>query len=241
MPEVQVITSCCLTDRPIGQYATIMSLSDDRSAIDRILDEGVRLFAARGFDGVSMTDLATAAQVSKANIFHHFANKDELYLAVLKHAVADFSAQLAELARNEPDCSGRIRAFVAWHAVRLREREPQTRLLLREMFGDGPRGPDLAREVFGEGQRLLLELVSAGQKAGHLRPDVDPAVVALTLVAVDIFSFLAASTLRAIPQMAFAADSQILADRVADLILHGALVRESGPAATQPLPNGVSA
>ena len=66
-------------------------------------------------------------------------------------------------------------------------------------------------------------------------------VVALTLVAVDIFSFLAASTLRAIPQMAFAADSQILADRVADLILHGALVRESGPAATQPPPNGVSA
>ena len=55
-----------------------MTISDDRSATDRILDEGVRLFAARGFDGVSMTDLANAAQVSKANIFHHFANKDEL-------------------------------------------------------------------------------------------------------------------------------------------------------------------
>lgn len=215
-----------------------MSSQPDRSAIDRILDEGVRLFAARGFDGVSMTDLAGAAQVSKANIFHHFANKDDLYLAVLKHAVADFSLQLAQLTRAEPDFAERVRTFVSWHSQRLREREPQTRLLLREMFGDGPRGPDLAREVFGEGQRLLLELVSAGQKAGHLRADVDPAVVALTLVAVDVFSFLAASTLRAIPQMAFAADSRVLAERVADLILHGAMVRPSAISSAPSSPIG---
>lgn len=202
-----------------------MSIPDDRSAIARILDEGVRLFAARGFDGVSMTDLATAAQVSKANIFHHFANKDELYLAVLKYAIADFSVQLAELTRNEPDFAERIRAFMAWHSRRLREREPQTRLLLREMFGEGGRSPELAREVFSEGQLRLLELVSAGQKAGHLRNDVDPAVVALTLIAVDVFSFLAAPTLNAIPQMAFGADSSELATRVSNLILHGALAR----------------
>ncbi len=214
-----------------------MTTTDDRSATDRILDAGVRLFAARGFDGVSMTDLAAAAQVSKANIFHHFANKDELYLATLKHAVADFSLQLAVLNRSEPEFAGRVRAFVAWHSTRLREREPQTRLLLRELFGDGRRGPDLAREVFGEGQRLLLELVSAGQQAGHLRADVDPAVVALTLAAVDIFSFLAAPTLRAIPQMAFAADSAQLAARVADLILHGALVRADEPS-TSSRPRG---
>jgi TetR/AcrR family transcriptional regulator len=215
-----------------------MSTIPDRSAIDRILDEGVRLFAARGFDGVSMTDLASAAQVSKANIFHHFANKDELYLAALKHAVADFSLQLAQLNRSEPGFAERVRAFVAWHSARLREREPQTRLLLREMFGDGQRGPELAREVFGEGQRLLLELVSAGQQAGHLRADVDPAVVALTLVAVDIFSFLAAPTLRAIPQMAFAADAAVLAERVSDLILHGALARTDQPATATKLSRG---
>lgn len=202
-----------------------MNAADDRSAIDRILDAGVRLFSLHGFDGVSMNDLAGAAQVSKANIFHHFANKDDLYVAVLKHALADFQTQLAQLTRNEPDFAGRVRAFVRWHSQRLREREPQTRLLLREMFGEGQRGPQIAREVFGEGQRLLLDLVSGGQRAGHLRTDIDPAVIALTLVAVDIFSFLAAPTLRANPAMAFAADADELATRVSDLILNGALVR----------------
>jgi TetR/AcrR family transcriptional regulator len=207
---------------------------DERSAMDRILDEGVRLFSARGFAGVSMTELASAAQVSKANIFHHFANKDVLYLAVLKHAIADFSAQLAELARTAPDFSERVSAFMIWHSRRLRERDAQTRLLLREMFGEGEHGPDIAREVFGEGQRRLLELVSAGQQAGHLRADVDPAVVALTLVAVDVFSFLAAPTLSAIPDLAFGADGTELARRVSNLILHGALRRDDPGAGREP-------
>jgi TetR/AcrR family transcriptional regulator len=201
-------------------------LATDKSAIDRILDAGLRLFSARGFEGVSMTELASAAQVSKANIFHHFANKDDLYLSVLKHALADFTEQLAMLARSESCHAERMRSFVVWHSQRLRERPLQTRLLLREMFAeDGERKPGMAFEVFGEGHRQLLDLIAAGQQAGHLRNDVDPAVVALTLVAVDIFSFLAASTLRAIPDLAFAADSTALASKVSDLILHGALPR----------------
>ncbi len=203
-----------------------MSESPDRSAIDRILDEAVKLFAAGGFAGVSMNDLATAAQVSKANIFHHFANKDDLYLAALKHAAADFPKELAELTRSAPTLAERIRLFVIWHSRRLREREPQTRLLLRELFGEGQHGPEIAREIFGDARQRLLELVATGQASGELRADVEPAVLALTLVAVDVFGFLAAPTLRAIPDMAFGADGCLLAERVSDLILHGALVRD---------------
>lgn len=202
-----------------------MSESDERSANQRILDAGLRLFAAHGYDGVSMTDLAADAQVSKANIFHHYASKDALYAAVLKHAVADFATRLAQLNRDEPELASRVRTFVGWHSRRLREREAPTRLLLRELFGQGVSRPELAHEVFAESQRHLLELVEAGQRAGQLRADVDPAVVALTLVSVDVFSFLATPTLRAIPQLAFAADQDELARRLSDLVLNGALVR----------------
>ena len=40
-----------------------------------------RLFAERGFDGVSINDVAAAAGVSKANVFHHFGSKPKLHLA----------------------------------------------------------------------------------------------------------------------------------------------------------------
>jgi AcrR family transcriptional regulator len=43
------------------------------------------LFARRGFRGTTTREIAQAAGVSEAIIFRHFANKDELYAAILDH------------------------------------------------------------------------------------------------------------------------------------------------------------
>ena len=54
--------------------------SDGRS---RILKSASVLFAERGFRGVSISDVADAAGLVKSSIYHHFENKQALYLAVL--------------------------------------------------------------------------------------------------------------------------------------------------------------
>lgn len=43
----------------------------------------LELFARRGIDGVSLSEIAVAAGVSKANVLHHFATKDGVYAACL--------------------------------------------------------------------------------------------------------------------------------------------------------------
>ena len=53
---------------------------------DRILRAAETLFAKHGFGAVSMSAIARRAGVSKANVFHHFATKQALYLAVLTAA-----------------------------------------------------------------------------------------------------------------------------------------------------------
>ena len=53
------------------------------SALDRIFCAAERLFAERGFDSVSINDVAREAGVCKANVFHHFASKQALYETVL--------------------------------------------------------------------------------------------------------------------------------------------------------------
>lgn len=49
-----------------------------------VLSEALRLFAVRGVDGVSIADIADAANMSKANVLHHFGTKDQLYRACLE-------------------------------------------------------------------------------------------------------------------------------------------------------------
>src|SRR5712672_4433113 len=51
---------------------------------DRILKTAERLFAERGFNGVSVRDLAGAANVNIASIGYHFRNKEGLLAEVYR-------------------------------------------------------------------------------------------------------------------------------------------------------------
>ena len=52
---------------------------------EQLCQVAMRLFSEKGFSGTTTKEIATAAGVSEAIIFRHFANKDELYSAILDH------------------------------------------------------------------------------------------------------------------------------------------------------------
>src|SRR5213078_2796767 len=55
-----------------------------RSRRDEILEIAVGLFAARGYHGVSMDDIGTAAGVTGPALYHHFTGKEAMLAAALK-------------------------------------------------------------------------------------------------------------------------------------------------------------
>jgi AcrR family transcriptional regulator len=54
-----------------------------RSRRDEILDIAVDLFAAKGYHGVSMDDIGSAAGVTGPALYHHFAGKEAMLVAAL--------------------------------------------------------------------------------------------------------------------------------------------------------------
>ena len=84
---------------------------------ERVLHEAERLFALDGFHGVSMRDIAQAADVKLALIVYHFETKEKLYRAVFEHRkhLFDERLQLLRLVTDHaaPDALERIvHAFV---------------------------------------------------------------------------------------------------------------------------------
>ncbi len=61
-----------------------------------LLEAAERLIAERGFAAASLGEIAEAAGVSKGAVYHHFASKDELLLALLD---ARFDARIAAVDR----------------------------------------------------------------------------------------------------------------------------------------------
>ncbi|MFC9065252.1 MULTISPECIES: TetR/AcrR family transcriptional regulator [Streptomyces] len=62
-----------------------------------ILESALRLFAANGFRGTSLQDIASDAGCSKASLLYHFANKDALLVELLTPTAEEITALLARL------------------------------------------------------------------------------------------------------------------------------------------------
>ena len=78
----------------------------------RILNRAEKLFARKGYRGVSLRELATAAGVRPFTIQHHFGSKLGLYQAVLIRWDGEVLARLARVVEENQDFPTLVRVIV---------------------------------------------------------------------------------------------------------------------------------
>lgn len=61
----------------------------------RVLDAAIDCFAARGYHGTSMREIAHAGKMSVAGVYHHYASKQQMLFSVLEPAMIELRAMLA--------------------------------------------------------------------------------------------------------------------------------------------------
>ena len=192
-----------------------------------ILDAAVTLFSANGYDAVSMREIASEANVSKANIYHHFASKEALYRAILDQSAADLSGLVEILAESSGSFETRIAEFAAGHLQHLDDNLLASRLIIREAFAGGNnRSRELVDQVFGGIFERIVAIFRAGQQVGALRSELDPALCASLLMGADVFFFQARELLKQIPQAEFASHPPRFSREMVDVLLRGMMTRE---------------
>ncbi|MGD1066875.1 MAG: TetR/AcrR family transcriptional regulator [Vulcanimicrobiaceae bacterium] len=143
--------------------------------IDTLTDVALRVFAERGYDGASMDDVARAAGITKASIYHHVSGKEALLERGLSRALDALFAILAE-----PDTQGG-RALARLRLIVTRVAETTLRLLPELTVLFRARGTSkserTALERRREFDRVVTDLVRAAQREGDLRADLDPRLV----------------------------------------------------------------
>jgi TetR/AcrR family transcriptional regulator, regulator of cefoperazone and chloramphenicol sensitivity len=78
-----------------------MKAGKDTSAL--LIESGIALFGARGYDGVTTRELAHGARTNISSIKYHFGGKEALYRAALRNGVAEANGNrdvLTRLARQ---------------------------------------------------------------------------------------------------------------------------------------------
>lgn len=141
-----------------------------RSRRDEILEIAVGLFAARGYHGVSMDDIGSAAGVTGPALYHHFAGKEAMLVAALIPVSEGLlHGGLARVAEHPDNPSAALADLIDFHVEFALANPAVIALHLHEL----DRLPDEPRRQIRRFQRLYVEewvIV-----LGKLRPELEPA------------------------------------------------------------------
>ena len=121
-----------------------------RAARDSIAATARRLFAERGYDAVTVAEVAAAAEVSEKTVFNHFATKEDLAFAGREQGLDRLVTDITERA---PDAS----VMDVFRAL--------TRLVLDELFAGGDEDLLAVAKII-RGSRTLQERLTVGWESG---------------------------------------------------------------------------
>lgn len=195
------------------------ALTDRRRRLvrDDIGRAAVRLFAERGFDGVTVADIALAAGISERTFFRYFATKDEVLLAYERHVWERLVAAVAARPAGEGPVTALREAFLSTSHV-----EPADRVRVAQLGGILAQAPEL--NARSRGQRLindsdLIELIAARFPANTstTRNQARVIVTAMNAVAAAEFGAWAQSGGRGDPAVRIGAALALLEDGLAQV------------------------
>src|ERR1700753_27425 len=185
----------------------------------QLIEVATGLFATRGYEGTSIEAVLAESGASRGSLYHHFAGKDALFLAVLEDVGTTVTAQVTAAMRDAGDPVTELRAgLLAW--IRLAG-DPVIRQV---MLIDAPivlgweRWRGLEREERGPRGFIRAALAyAAGQ--GRLNP-----------AQVDTFAHIVLAAANEVTLLIARADDPAAALRAGESAFNGFLYRMLGPA-----------
>jgi AcrR family transcriptional regulator len=78
----------------------------------QIIDTAITLFAKKGYNGVSVDELAKASGVNKATIYYHYKGKKEVFEEVLKYKFDKLLESLEEGISKVDEPTLKLKAFI---------------------------------------------------------------------------------------------------------------------------------
>jgi TetR/AcrR family transcriptional repressor of nem operon len=168
-----------------------------RQSRERILAAAATLFHEQGVHATSVDEVLAASGAGKSQFYHHFASKSALVKAVLAYQLERLEAVQAPLFERLDSwegIAGWLDFVVGWHRSRdLLGGCPIGSLAAEMADWDEDLRCDLA-DAFARWESFLARGMQTMRDRGQLRPEVDPAALAETTMAMVQGGILLATT-----------------------------------------------
>lgn len=154
------------------------------STIAAILGAAQKLFLSRNYADVSMNDIAEAAGVTKGALYHHFASKKALYLAMMHADLKEKQARMRSGIEGGGTCRDRLRLLTESFLQLPREKRDLIKLVRRDVnIFKGATRDKLVRAYQATLPDQVEAIIRDGIRDGELA-DADPRLLAWMYVAI---------------------------------------------------------
>lgn len=154
-----------------------------------IIDVAEKQFLSRGYDSVSMSDIAEAVELNKATLYLYFTNKESLYFAVALRGVLLMNEMFESAAGSEKTGMEKVRAIGEAYFT-FYDRHPLYYRLLT-YISSGRFNLSLnedSKELHQQMHRMmdvLYRAIKEGVEDSTIRGDIDPMELAVYIITVS--------------------------------------------------------
>ncbi len=158
-----------------GEFQSTPELADDTdrdlpAGRQKLIATALRLFAERGFDSVTVRDIASACGVSVGLINHHFGSKEGLREAVDAYFMAQFEEVLVAAPGAETVTAADIEAWADdWIGQHRSDWSVTVGYFRRALLEESDWGARLFTRFYEIAQAAITRMDARGE----IRPDVD--------------------------------------------------------------------
>jgi AcrR family transcriptional regulator len=141
-----------------------------------IFDAALRLFAERGFEAVTVAEIARAADVSEGTVFNYFRTKEDLFYGQMEDFEAELLGEIRDREPGESVSAAYARALLA-RSGRLASAERAGLIATAaRIVGASPSLQAREREIVDRTTQALAALLA--EETGTRPTDVEPLAVA---------------------------------------------------------------
>lgn len=152
-----------------------------------IIDAAENLFFSRGYENVTMDDIAKALEMARATLYLSFKNKDDIYAAVAIRASKIIGRMFGDINQNGKTGLEKVESVAMTYYEFYKKYAGYYMAYYHTGMFSQEGSPDLEelREIRINSFRVVVDAVKEGIRDGTIRDDVDPEAATLVMLSMS--------------------------------------------------------
>jgi TetR/AcrR family fatty acid metabolism transcriptional regulator len=144
---------------------------------DRIMDAALRIFAEKGFQNATITEISKAAGVSEATIYEYFGTKEDLLFAIPEKVSNETFEESSKVIPYIKGVEGKIRAILLFYVQLYQSNPNYSALVLLQLMSNKRFRHTPAHAAIRRSSHNFLDCIKEGIANGTFKKDSNPYLI----------------------------------------------------------------